>query len=596
MSDSDSGYTASGSYTPGVGWTPSNNSNNGSSGSSSYSSSMTAYNAAQAAAAPNQGPEHDYDSGQAYTPSGWDTARNWFTQNADTVGKVAGTLLGGGLLGTIGGLAGKVYTAYANGDIANGITTYHPDGTVSGYDPNRPTADPASVFGANGSFPTQIGGSGGSGYYSSGGNTVANTSVTGGLAGGAPLTVAQQQALDNSNAARQTAALNRPNQITPYGSQTWTNTPGTDQWSSTITLDPTQQALLDKQNAASSMQGDLATGWLSGVSKNGFPNYQSSVNLNKSLGQATNLSLNTANTPTEIKATAAEAAQAAAERAAGMNLAALADMPTASDADKQRVEQALYSQAMSRLDPLWQQRQLELQTQLANQGITLGSGAYDTSIGQFGRDRNDAYNAALNSAIIGGGAEQTRLFNLGMDVRKQGFAEQSKVADVNVANTQSANQVAIANAANATRAAIANADRELEAARLTAQNKLDSNAQSNAALLAQFNANNSALLNNANFGNTAQLNQMSANNGAAQQVLDAIAQMKQGASPTIPNFASGNSGASVNPVNSAAIAQNDQVAKTARENARAQENNALIAALGGLGSSFLGSSTFSDLF
>lgn len=425
---------------------------------------------------------------------------------------------------------------------------------------------------------------------------MANTSVTGGLAGGAPLTVAQQQAIDNSNAARQTAALNRPDQYTPYGSQTWTNTPGTDQWSSTIKLDPTQQALLDKQNAAAGLKADLATGWLSGITKDGFPDYSTKAGLNTNLGQKDNLALNTNLQASQINATAAQAAFAAAQQAAGMDLSALPAMPTASDADKQRVEQALYAQAMSRLDPMWQQRQADLQTQLANQGITLGSGAFDTSVGQFGRDRNDAYNAALYSAIIGGGAEQTRLFNLGMDARKEGFAEQSKVADVNVANTQSANQVAMANAANATQVAIANANRELEAAKATAQNKLDTNAQINKALLEQTNSNNNAISNNANFANTAKLNEMSANNGAAQQVLNALSQMQQGAGPTIPSFPGGNSGASVVPVNSAAIAQSDQLAQTAKENAKAQEKNALIAAIGGLGSSFLGSSTFDNLF
>lgn len=60
---------------------------------------------------------------------------------------------------------------------------------------------------------------------------------------------------------------------------------------------------------------------------------------------------------------------------------------------------ANYNQATSRLDPQWQQRQQAQSAELANQGIDLGSDAYNTQMGNFNQGRNDAYSSAMNNAI-----------------------------------------------------------------------------------------------------------------------------------------------------------------------------------------------------
>jgi hypothetical protein len=60
---------------------------------------------------------------------------------------------------------------------------------------------------------------------------------------------------------------------------------------------------------------------------------------------------------------------------------------------------AAYGQATSRLDPMWGQRESSMKTQLMNQGLDPQSEAYANALGQFGRDRNDAYGSAMNSAI-----------------------------------------------------------------------------------------------------------------------------------------------------------------------------------------------------
>jgi hypothetical protein len=73
-------------------------------------------------------------------------------------------------------------------------------------------------------------------------------------------------------------------------------------------------------------------------------------------------------------------------------------------ADRGRTEEALFS----RLNPKLQQDRAALETQLSNQGIKLGSAAYDRAMGNFGQQSNDARMAA----ILASGQEQSRLADL----------------------------------------------------------------------------------------------------------------------------------------------------------------------------------------
>ncbi len=58
-------------------------------------------------------------------------------------------------------------------------------------------------------------------------------------------------------------------------------------------------------------------------------------------------------------------------------------------------EARLFQLGSKRLDPLFERRQETLRTKLANQGIQLGSEAYDRAQEGFGQTRNDAYNQLL---------------------------------------------------------------------------------------------------------------------------------------------------------------------------------------------------------
>lgn len=61
------------------------------------------------------------------------------------------------------------------------------------------------------------------------------------------------------------------------------------------------------------------------------------------------------------------------------------------------VESRLFDLGRARLDPLFAQRDEDLRTRLANQGIKAGSQAYDREMNNLGQQENDAYNQLLLS-------------------------------------------------------------------------------------------------------------------------------------------------------------------------------------------------------
>jgi len=60
---------------------------------------------------------------------------------------------------------------------------------------------------------------------------------------------------------------------------------------------------------------------------------------------------------------------------------------------------AAYGQATSRLDPQFAQQDQLMASRLANQGLDPTSEAYRTAMGDYGRQKNDAYTSAMASAI-----------------------------------------------------------------------------------------------------------------------------------------------------------------------------------------------------
>ena len=177
---------------------------------------------------------------------------------------------------------------------------------------------------------------------------------------------AKETAAGNLDAARANIAANRVNQYTPYGSLEYAVSGedkfGNPMWSATQSLAPAQQQLLDYQNQASLGLGQLAGKGLGYVSK----------------------MLDTPFDTSRLPSTGFDPSQ------------------TYQDA------------YMQRLAPQIQQGRERLEQQLANQGIQLGSEAYDRAMRNYAQKENDLLLGAT-----------TQGFGVGQQARQQALTEQA---------------------------------------------------------------------------------------------------------------------------------------------------------------------------
>jgi hypothetical protein len=177
---------------------------------------------------------------------------------------------------------------------------------------------------------------------------------------------AQETAAGNLEAARQATAANRVNQVTPYGNLSYAITGadpyGNPTWTATQTLSPAQQQLLDYQNQTSIGLGQLA---------------------GKGLGYVENM----LETPFDTS-----------------------KLPSTGFNPSQTYQEAY----MQRLAPQLQQGREQLQQRLANQGIDIGSTAYDRAMMQQAQRENDLLAAAT-----------TQGFGVGQQARQSALQEQA---------------------------------------------------------------------------------------------------------------------------------------------------------------------------
>jgi hypothetical protein len=169
-------------------------------------------------------------------------------------------------------------------------------------------------------------------------------------------------AAGNLDAARAAADANRVNQVTPYGTLTYSHDPNAatpDQgWTQTIKLSPIQQQLLDQQNNTSLGLSHLA---------------------DQGLGYVRD--------------------------ALGHNITA-ADLPANQVNPGQTGQDAL----MARFQPQIDQSHKALDAQLANQGIMPGSEAYNNAMRVQNQSENDLrMQAALNGITVGQNAQNQQL-------------------------------------------------------------------------------------------------------------------------------------------------------------------------------------------
>src|SRR6185369_6974010 len=84
---------------------------------------------------------------------------------------------------------------------------------------------------------------------------------------------------------------------------------------------------------------------------------------------------------------------------------------------------ALYGRATAQLDPMYQDRQRALETQLANEGFARGNEGYTRALDRFDQGKNNDYQNALWSAITNSGNSAAQQYGLEASTRQNALAE-----------------------------------------------------------------------------------------------------------------------------------------------------------------------------
>lgn len=303
--------------------------------------------------------------------------------------------------------------------------------------------------------------------------------------------LARQQAALNNQASYQQTVANRPTQITPQGTLSWTNTPTmqkqldaqayaqalenyskdpsmpapkqedfyrdmpVDTWTQTVTLSPEQQALYNQQTANQQMTRGLASQILQGVNTApldfsqapqvnalDFSQAPSLATTNAALpelaynnGQLPSLAYGNSNSLPNLASTNPAALPNLAypsgplpDRAALTQ--PLGNLPDSGFGAVQQVQNAM----MSRLQPgLTQARDAEIQ-RLKSQGITEGTPAWESAMRSLNNQQNDAQQQALLAATNAYGD----IYNRSLAGRQQQYSELADTYNRSLAGRQQA--------------------------------------------------------------------------------------------------------------------------------------------------------------
>lgn len=284
-----------------------------------------------------------------------------------------------------------------------------------------------------------------------------------------PNVVAKAQGDANIAAAQATGNMNRVNQITPFGSLTYTNTPGFNGGSAGaggsgfnskayLDANPDVAAAVARGQTTAEQhynQFGKAEGRSLGVQSPGSageftqtmtldPRIQNIIDsqlaTSAGLQGATQAALGRANDTLGQGIDYGSLPQLGDASSVNANLpgirsydpSSLGAMPTADEATRQKVTDAYYNQETSRLDPQFQQSEDQLRSALMNRGMVEGSEGWKNQMDQFGRTKNDAYSTALNTAIQNGGTEMQRDFTMGMQGRQEQSTEQQLASQMDL--------------------------------------------------------------------------------------------------------------------------------------------------------------------
>lgn len=269
-----------------------------------------------------------------------------------------------------------------------------------------------------------------------------------------PVITANAQRDANIATAQNQTELNRYNEVTPFGTQSWARDPNNpNSYTLTSSFSPEVKAGIDSSisnnNRINEGVGQLITHVGNKLNK---PSAEATT-IDQARGYVRDADNTLYDPSAMVKRTMDSAARATnlvdqqIDRLGRLygedfNYDSAPGMPTADEATRQAVADALYNKSTSRLDPIFQQRDNDLATQLAAQGITQGSAAYDREMANLGREKTDAYEQAINSSNIGSIEAMQRLFDMGMDARQQGVNEANTIRTMPTTEALAASQIA----------------------------------------------------------------------------------------------------------------------------------------------------------
>lgn len=247
-----------------------------------------------------------------------------------------------------------------------------------------------------------------------------------------PATVAAAQQGANVGTAVAQSTLNNVNQVTPYGNTTFNQTGGyTDpssgqfvpSYTETTSLTPQEQAILSgTQNVGLQMMPAASNLANQAVQTTANPLNVNSANnsyllaggqnaINQGIGTATGAQQSNVGQVSNMAQGETNQALGLQNQNIGGEAALASGILGGEQSYLPNVAQSEYAGENALLQPTFSQEQMDLQSQLARQGISAGSAAYNNAETQLGTQQNQALTSAAGSAMGNATTAANNMYN-----------------------------------------------------------------------------------------------------------------------------------------------------------------------------------------
>lgn len=159
-------------------------------------------------------------------------------------------------------------------------------------------------------------------------------------------------------------------------------------WTQTTTLTPEQQKLLNQQQFIGSMQNDRIANLIATTGDPTAP----------TLGAQRQLAQYDLAPERQLQQRTLDIAQMAPQRT--LDIAQMGPQRTLKEADQNNIQDLLYGQITKQYGDRFAKEEAAQRAQLANQGFQAGSEGFNTSLNDFTREKNSAYQDAATQAAL----------------------------------------------------------------------------------------------------------------------------------------------------------------------------------------------------